>query len=498
MYVEDVRYLDEVSILQAEVFIELLDEESEILKNELEVALQARAKELGVKTAFDKRLAAYKKDLKKINQKPVQQVSYAIDLKLSKNGKPLNTSDNYIAILKNDSKYANRLLLNEFTRAIEYIEDDGTKREWRDIDDSEARCYIEATYGIHGERKLHDALNVIFEENSYHPIKDIIESVVWDGKSRIESMLSKWLGAVDDVYTREVSRLIFAGGINRLYEPGCKFDEMPVLIGKNQGEGKSTFVSWLALKDDFFREVKEIDGQKGIEALEGGWICEMGELLALTKAKEVEAVKAYITCRVDSYRRPFERRTSKHKRQCIFVGTTNKEEFLTDKTGNRRFYPVVCNSRGYELFEHKAEIQADILQCWAEAKHLYDKGQLPAFAKVELLDVIRERQAQAVEDDYREGMLDAYLEKKDVVCIMDIWHMAFNNPVTSAPTRKDSNEIAVMLNKRKDWIKQDKVKKMGKYGPQRVWVKEKASYLLVTNQLSPESIENQCIEGKGN
>ena len=76
--------------------------------------------------------------------------------------------------------------------------------------------------------------------------------------------------------------------------------------------------------------------------------------------------------------------------------------------------------------------------------------------------------------------------------------MAFNNPVTSAPTRKDSNEIAVMLNKRKDWVKQDKVKKMGKYGPQRVWVKEKASYLLVTNQLSPESIENQCIEGKGN
>lgn len=495
MYAEDVQHLDKNSILEAEVFIALLEEESEILKNELEEALQARAKALGVKTAFNKRLMAYKKDLKKINQQNqgvIQGANYGFSLKLSSKGNVVNCSENYLTILRNDPKYKGRLLLNEFTKGIVYVEADGKKREWRDIDDSEARCYIETTYGIHGEKKLNDALNIIFQENSYHPIKQIIEGATWDGVSRIEQMLSKWLGAVDDAYTREVSRLIFAGGINRLYEPGCKYDEMAVLIGKNQGEGKSTFVSWLALDDEFFREVKEIEGQKGIEALEGGWICEMGELLALTKAKEVEAVKAYITCREDSYRRPFEKRTAKYKRHCIFVGTTNREEFLTDKTGNRRFYPVVCNSKGYELFNHKEEIQADILQCWTEAKALYDKGQLPAFAKVELLDEIKERQAQAVEDDYREGLIDTYLEKRDEVCIMEIWEIALGNPY-SKPTRKDSNEIATMLNKRKDWMKSEQPMVMGKYGKQRYWTKIKASSMLVPNQLSPESIEQQSL-----
>ena len=91
------------------------------------------------------------------------------------------------------------------------------------------------------------------------------------------------------------------------------------------------------MEDDFFREVTEFEGQKGIEAVEGGWICEVSELLALTKVKEQEAVKSYLTRLSDTYRRPFDKRVTEHKRQCIFIGTTNKEQFLTDKTGNRRF-----------------------------------------------------------------------------------------------------------------------------------------------------------------
>lgn len=491
MYIEDVKALNGVRILQSDIFIELLDMESEILKEELESALLERAKELGVKTAFTKRLAAYQKDLKRINapKSPVipNPCNYPFNLKLTAKGNVASCSENYLAILRNDEIYANRLLFNELTSGVEYIEE-GMKRQWTDTDDCRARCYIESKYGIYAERKLNDALNIIFKENSYHPIKEIIESLKWDGVSRIETILSKWLGAPDEPYTREASRLIFAGGMNRLYESGCKFDEMVVLIGKHQGEGKSTFVLWLALEEDFFREVKEIEGQKGIEALEGGWICEMGELLALTKAKEVEAVKAYITCRADTYRKPFDRRASTHKRQCIFVGTTNKEQFLTDKTGNRRFYPVLCQSKGSDLFNNKDEIQAEIRQCWAEAKVLYDNGKLPAHANVELLDIIRSKQADAVEDDYREGMIDAYLKKKDVICIIELWQKALDNPYTK-PTRKESNEIAMILNKRIDWSKQEGLKSFDEYGNQRYWSKITKEYMLVTNQLSPESIE---------
>ena len=103
--------------------------------------------------------------------------------------------------------------------------------------------------------------------------------------------------------------------------------------------------------------------------MEGAWICELSELLGLTKAKEVEAVKSYITKLVDRYRRPFDRRTTDHKRQCIFIGSTNRSAFLTDKTGNRRFYPVEVHSSGYDLFDHEAEIRNDIIQVWAEANN---------------------------------------------------------------------------------------------------------------------------------
>lgn len=471
MYAHDVAELTDIGILQPEVFAHLLDLESEVEKVELETLLMNRAKELKVLGAFKKKLIAYRKDDKRIN-KPVSSFDCGFYLTRTDKGAVANRTENYLSILRNDINYANKILFNELTGAPERVKNDGSKVRWSDVDDAELRCYIEKTYGIHNEKKLNDAFNIIIHENSYNPVKEIIESITWDGVPRIRTMLHKWLKVEDDAYTREVSRLIFAGGINRLYEPGCKYDDMAVLIGKNQGEGKSTFVSWLAIKEEFFREVKEIEGQKGVESLEGGWICEMGELLALTKAKEVEAVKAYITCRVDTYRKPFARRVTDQKRQSIFIGTTNREEFLTDKTGNRRFYPVVCNSTGYELFKHEKEVKADILQCWAEAKHLYDLGKLPAYADDSLLDEIRARQEKAVEDDYREGMIEAYLDKTEIkmVCILEIWQKALGNEY-SKPSRKDSNDIATMLNKQKEWVKAEKPTRFAAYGLQKYWSK---------------------------
>ena len=321
-------------------------------------------------------------------------------------------------------------------------------------------------------KKLDDALRIVFKEREYHPIKNIIESVNWDGINRIENMLIKWLKCDDCTYTKEVSRLIFSGGINRLYCPGCKFDDVAVLIGTKQGEGKSTFVRWLALHDDYFTEICDIEGQKGIESLEGAWICEIAELLALTKTKEVEAVKSYMTKQVDKYRRPFDRRISDVKRQCVFVGTTNKEQFLTDKTGNRRFYPLKVHQSGYELFDHKDEIQADILQCWAEAKVRYDKGEMLPYASKNLLTDIKQHQQDAVEDDYRDGMILYYLNNSDVVsdevCILELWECALGNTY-SKPSKKDSNEISLILQSTGEWERQEHTKRIGNYGVQKVW-----------------------------
>lgn len=384
-------------------------------------------------------------------------------------GKPMSTIGNFIKILRNDP-YFDSLKFNQLSYAPEHIVN-GKVERWQDKDDSMARFYIEDTYKIHNMKKLDDALRILFAEREYHPVKQKIEAVKWDGVPRITNLFIKWLKCEDSLYVREVTRLVFAGGIHRIYNPGCKFDDVCVLIGTRQGEGKSSFVRWLAMEDEWFTEVTTIEGKEGIEAIEGAWICEIAELLAVAKAKEVEAVKSYVTKLVDHYRKPFDRRVSDYKRQCIFIGTTNKEQFLTDKTGNRRWYPLKVNSSGYDLHDHKAEIQNDIMQAWAEAKHLYDEGNLQPYADITLSAEIRKKQGEAVEDDYRIGLIKKYLDLHDRVCIIEIWQNALNE--YNKPTRRESNEISLILQGMDDWQRSEKNERDSRYGVQRFWHKVK-------------------------
>lgn len=401
-----------------------------------------------------------------------------ISLKFDGKGNPMTTIENFLMILRND-KHFSGLRFNLLSYSPEHIVD-GKIEKWQDKDDSNARAYIEQNYKIHSREKLDDALRIVFAENEYHPIRQIIESVEWDKKPRIQNLFIKWLKCENTAYAREVTRLVFAGGIHRLYNPGCKFDDVCVLVGTAQGEGKSTFARWLALQDEFFTEVTEMEGQKGIEAIEGAWICEISELLALTKAKEVEAVKSYITKLVDRYRRPFDRRTTDHKRQCIFIGTTNKEQFLTDKTGNRRWYPLKVHSTGYDLFERKDEIRQDIIQCWAEAKALYDKGDLNPYANRDVLEAIRQKQSEAVEDDYREGMIESYLKNREKVCILELWQHALDNQF-SKPTRKESNDIVLILQSLGNWVRAEKPERTTEYGIQKIWYNKNFEKDLVSD-----------------
>ena len=380
------------------------------------------------------------------------------------------TSENFVRILYEDPEFSD-IRFNELRNAVEDFGDKGYQ-SWTDTDDAKARTYIESKYGIYNLKKFDDAFRIYASSKAYNPVKQIIEFQKWDGESRICDFLTKWMKADNSAYTREVSRLIFAGGINRLYKPGCKFDEMPVLVGTRQGEGKSTIVRWLALDDDFFSEVTEFEGQKAIESLEGAWICEVSELLAMTKAKDVEAVKSFITRQNDRYRMPFDRRVTDHKRRCIFIGTTNKEQFLTDKTGNRRFFPVKVYQTAQELFEREREVREYILQCWAEALVLYGDGKLKPYADSTLSEVIKERQASATQDDYREGMIRDFLEGKEEVCIPMLWYEALGMRSDLKPTRKDSTEIGLIMQNCEGWVKQKSAKKFKDYALQRYWKKE--------------------------
>lgn len=395
-----------------------------------------------------------------------------------RNGKPKPTIANFLKVMQNCDMYAG-IKFNELSgRAEVHRVDHGNIeiKPWTDADEARSMNFMESAFGVYSREKHSAALRILFEERKYNPIIDIVDNIVWDGENRCEHFLTRWAKVEDSAYTREVSRLIFAGGIHRLYAPGTKFDDVPIFIGTQQGEGKSSLIEILALHRDYFGEVTAVEGQPAIEQLQGKWICEISELLALTKNKDQEAVKAYITRTVDSYRKPWDKNVTEFPRRCIFIGTSNDSNPLVDKTGNRRYYPVEVGCNGYDIFTHKEEIRDYVMQCWAEARERYRKGEMPNFANQALVGLYREAQENAMQDDWRVGAIKAFLDKKDPgerTCVREVCHRALSpNPdFPHEPTLAESKDIGRILNKVQGWKREASPQRFGSYGTQRCWVK---------------------------
>ena len=395
-----------------------------------------------------------------------------------KNGHPKPTISNFVKVMQN-SKVHEGVRYNEFADKPEIHsvkKENVIIRPWTDADEAQSMNYIEDAFGMYSKDKHAAALRILFHERSYNPLRDIVDGIEWDGQNRCEHFLSQWALCDDSPYTREVSRLIFAGGIHRLYAPGTKFDDVPILIGIKQGEGKSSLIRFLAIHDKYYGEVNLMEGQQAIEQLRGKWICEISELLALTKSKEQEAAKAYITRQVDSYRKPWDKNVSDLPRRCIMIGTTNSDSPLTDKTGNRRYYPVTVHCNGYDLFDHEQECRDYILQCWAEARERYIAGKMPNYADRKLTAMYREAQENATQDDWRVGAVAAFLDQKspgELTCVREVCHRALSpNPdFPKEPSLVESKDIGAIITRLPDWEKCG-IKNIGTYGRQRCWIKK--------------------------
>lgn len=400
------------------------------------------------------------------------------------------TIQGILDIMLNDPYYAD-VRYNVIAQTAEY-QIDGKVARWSDAEDAASMAYIERAYGVYQKEKHMAALRLLFKAREYNPVRDLIDTIPWDGVERCENFLYIWGRTENSDYAREVSRLIFAGGIHRLYNPGCKFDDVPILIGTKQGEGKSSLIRFLAVRDEWYGEVNQFDGQQAIEQLYGKWVCEISELLALTRRKEVEASKAYITRTVDSYRRPYDRNTVDLPRRCIFIGTSNNPQPLTD-IQNRRWYPIQMKTVGYDLFNHEQECREYILQCWAEMREKYKAHDPSAqnFAKRELVDTYRERQDAARQDDWREGAIKAYLETKspgEYVCIRELTNKALaNGGIGHDPTVVESKDIGMLMTRMDGWELVGN-KRYPEYGVQRSWQKTAQTDSLFTELDSTEQI----------
>ena len=396
----------------------------------------------------------------------------------SKTKRPLPLIENFSTIMLNDRTYAN-VRYNEILDCAEiHTVKDGklTISRWTDADEAHSMQYIESNYGIYSKEKHTAAMRILFKERTYNPIRDIVDAVEWDGVRRCDEYLVKWGKAEDSAYSREVSRLIFAGGIHRLYHPGCKFEDVPILMG-SQGCGKSTLIRYLAINDDYFGELKVMEGQQAIENLQGNWILEIPEMSAFTKAKDQEAIKAFVSRQRDSYRKPYDRNTTELLRRCIFLASSNDLNPLVDKTGNRRWYPLELHSNGYDVYDHEAEIREYVLQCWAEARTKIDTTEMQPFANRKLLGSFQEAQENAMQDDWRVGAIQAFLDRKspgELTCVREVCHRALSpNPdFPKEPSLVESKDIGKILNRMPGWKRVNGSRVVGMYGNQRCWKKD--------------------------
>lgn len=326
-------------------------------------------------------------------------------------------------------------------------------REWNNADDSNLKCYIEAKYGLKNMEKMMEAFNVVVNRNKFNPVIEYLEQIQWDGEHRIENLLSDYLGVEKNEYSITCMKLFMLGAINRAYHAGCKFDYMPVLVGE-QGVGKSTFFKLLAGNDNWYNDnFNTVEGDKAAEKLRGMWIVELAELLATKRAKEVESIKAFLTSTIDIYRPPYGRRTEQRPRTCVFAGTTNTFHFLTDRTGNRRYLPLIVNKSRVKksLFEQQA--REDFEQAWGEAMYLFKTENPKLVLPPHLQEYVKNMQGNFVEEDVRVGLIQEWLDNttKQYVCVAMLYKEALENEYEK-PSRRESNELHdIMIHSIRGW-----------------------------------------------
>ncbi len=328
-----------------------------------------------METLGKEKMLAAQEDFDQVEEDEIN-TEWLKNLEYTEQGKLRSTISNFSLIIENEPLLKDKIAYNEFSNRAVVIgqlpwRKKGNMGDWNDTDDSGLREFIEKYYGISSTAKCSDALALSFENHSFHPIKDYLEGLSWDGQERINSLFIDYLGAEDSSYVRTVTRKILVAAVARVFIPGIKFDNMPVLAG-TQGIGKSTIIKKLG-QQWYSDSLTTVSGKEAYEQLQGVWILEMGEMMA-TKKADIEATKHFLSKTEDIYRVAYGRRTSRFPRQCVFIGTTNDREFLRDKTGNRRFWPIDVGVKTHSKSVFDDLNQYEIDQVWAEAVELWKAG----------------------------------------------------------------------------------------------------------------------------
>lgn len=431
-----------------------------------------------------------------------EDIDWMQDLEIDVRGKYLSSAVNINLIFANDIRLKGLFRQNKFDTKHYVFGNLPWRRVHKpepvkNVDYSGVRNYIESIYGVSGNLKIDDTMNLEFEKNSFHPIIDYLRSLEWDGQERVDNLLIKYFGADDNIYSKEAIRKMLVGAVARIMKPGCKFDLVLTLVSQQQGTGKSSFLKALG-KEWFSDTFLTVQGKEALEQIQGAWLIEMAELSGVRKA-EVEAVKHFISKQEDTFRPAYGRTAETYMRQCVFIATTNQRNFLKDASGNRRFIPVDIHS--IKLTDNP-ELMAfltnknEIDQVWAEAYTLFKAGE-KLYMSSEAEAIANYEQRSHSEADEREGIIEDYLNRlitpdwetkdlyerrsyledvlaangtveRDYVCIAEIWCecLGKNREDMDRYKTRDINEIMRGL---EGWEQSTSTRNFKLYGKQKYY-----------------------------
>lgn len=302
---------------------------------------------------------------------PAEEAIVTYELATTEKGRVKTTLDNVRRVITKSHAWGQFVWYDSFRDRV--MIHDKIVREWCDADDVDAAIYLQSAVELDSvtPAQVHAVMDAFCRDFQVrHPVKQWLDGLTWDSTPRVARAFVTYWGVEIDVqmpedYITSASKNFFVSLVARIYRPGCQCDTMPVFEG-NQGIRKSS--SLRALAGDFYMvQSDSVTSKDFFQTLQGKWLVEIGEMDAFSRA-DVTRVKTVISTPTDRYRNSYGRSAADHHRQCVFAGTTNKEDWGNDETGLRRFWPVKCGTIDVDA------ILRDRDQLFAEAVHLLNSG----------------------------------------------------------------------------------------------------------------------------
>ena len=409
------------------------------------------------KTVLRRTLAALKREVGQAREPREQVMEIVADLQMVNGSVVPNATNVVIELARND--YDGCFAFDTFRNRPVVMkrlpfDDRVTSKHPRPLEDADYLTVRNHMQRMHlGWHKLAkgdviDGVDRVCQSNLWHPIKDYLEKLEEPPvRGYLDTWLTQFLKAEGDwEYLRQIGRKWLIGAVARVMDPGCQMDNALILEG-DQGLGKSSALRILAGDDFFGDSLPDFHDVKASEYIAGKWVIEMAELTGLRRS-EVEQMRSFLTRREESFRPAYGRQVMNYKRQCVFAGSTNRDDYLTDPKGERRFW--IAKIVGVIDLVGLKDIR-DAL--WWEAYQAYEAGESWHLEGDAAAAAVAMQQSR-VDENVLAGHLENILENWNSVCIsMCIEKLQLVDGVTLGGTQRQKQMAVAEALKHLGWVK---------------------------------------------